>query len=132
MDRRYLTTLSVILLIAACTGDQGPMGPQGPPGPGAASIVMAGALDGEGLALIHLPASAGTIARPPNLACYMTTDPSSGFYTVIAVDRVRRTDDEETLGLIDGCFLIEHLDHVYVGIVSVPDGSFIIVATPTI
>ena len=135
MRRRILAVLSVLLLPAACTGDQGPMGPPGPPGPpgpGAASIVMAGALDAEGLALIHLPPSAGTIARPPNLACYMTTDPSSGFYTVIAIDRVRLLDDQEMLGIVDGCFLIEHLDHVDVGIVSVPDGAFIIVATPTV
>ena len=135
MVRRFLALLSITLLLAACTGDQGPAGPQGPPGPpgpGAASIVMAGALDGEGVARIHLPPAAGTIARPPNLACYMTPDPASGFYTIIAIDRVRRLDDEETLGLVDGCFLIQHLDHVDVGIVSVPDGSFIIVATPTV
>lgn len=137
MGRRLAAALSVILLLAACTGDQGPMGPEGPPGPpgpGAASIVVAGALDGEGVARIHLPPAAGTIVRPPNVACYRTADPASGFYTIIAVDRVRSLDDEgeETFGLVEGCFLIEHLDHVDVGIVSVPDGSFIIVATPTI
>lgn len=135
MGRRFLAALSVIPLMATCTGDQGPAGPQGPPGPpgpGAASIVLAGALDGEGLALIHLPPAAGTIARPPNVTCYTTADPSSGFYTIIAADRIRRLDEEETLGLVEGCFLIQHLDHVDVGIVSIPDGSFIVVATPTI
>ena len=135
MGRRYQAALSVTLLLAACTGDQGPAGPQGPPGPpgpGAASIVMAGALDGEGIALIHLPPAAGTIARPPNVTCYTTADPARGIYTIIAADRVRRLDDEETLGLVEGCFLIEHGDHVDVGIVSIPDGSFIIVATPTV
>lgn len=48
MGRRFPAVLSVTLLLTACTGDQGPMGPEGPPGPpgpGAASIVIAGALD---------------------------------------------------------------------------------------
>ncbi|MDE0393153.1 MAG: hypothetical protein OYK82_00090 [Gammaproteobacteria bacterium] len=137
MGRRFPAVLSVSLFLTACTGDQGPMGPEGPPGPpgpGAASIVMAGALDGEGIERIHLPPAAGTIARPPNVACYTTGDPASGLYTIVAVDRVRRLDDEgeATFPLLEGCFLGQHLDHVDVFIVSIPDGSFIIVATPTV
>ena len=95
---------------------------------------MAGALDADGEAFIHLPPAAGTIARPPNLVCYTTADPASGVYRIIAVDRVLIPDDEgeESPLLVDGCFMVEHGDHVDVAIFSVPDGSFIIVATPTI
>lgn len=137
MGRRFPAVLSVILLLTACTGDQGPMGPEGPPGPpgpGAASIVIAGALDGEGFARIHLPPAAGTMARPPNVACYTTAGPASGVYTIVAVDRVRRLDDEgeATFPLLEGCFLVNRLDHVEVVVVSVPGGMFIIVATPTV
>lgn len=136
MGRLVWAASSIALLLAACTGDQGPMGPAGPPGPpgpGAASIVMAGALDTDGEAFIHLPPAAGTIARPPNLACYTTADPVRGVYTIIAIDRVQRLDgEEESLGVVDACLLAGHENHVDVAIFSVPGGSFIIVATPTI
>ena len=132
MGRLVSAASAITLLLAACTGDEGPMGPTGPPGPpgpGAASIVMTGAFDEEGTGYLHLPPSAGTIARPPNVACYATSDPVRGVYRIIAGDWVL---DGEELKVVEACYMIEDGDHVDVGVISARGGSFVVVATPTI
>ena len=80
------------------------------------------------------PASRRRPCPPPTTFWTAPPGPASGVYTIVAVDRVRRLDDEgeATFPLLEGCFLVNRLDHVEVVVVSVPGGMFIIVATPTV
>ena len=107
----------------------GPQGPQGPPGPAAQSVVVTGTLDEDGLSGVHLPASAGTIASPPTVACYVTPDAAQGVYSIISSDLVLDVDD--VLVEVQTCLIGGHDDHVDVVIFSAPDWSFIIIATPS-
>ncbi len=133
MNRLALAVVTLTLL-AACKGDTGPMGPEGPPGPGAGSVVMTGTLDQNGFGQLHLPPSVGTIASPPNVACYVTADPAQGVYEIITSDWIAVSDSipgPEVLVQLQTCAIWGHTDHVDVGIGSFPSRSFIIVAAPS-
>ena len=89
---------------------------------------MSGALDPDGIGVVHLPSSVGTMASPPNVACYVTADAAQGAYSIIGSDFIL---DGEMLQFFEGCFLGAHDDHVDVVLLSGPSWSFIVVATPS-
>jgi len=98
-----IAIISLLLFVFACAGDQGPAGPTGPqgatgtqglPGPAGADgavnrVEVSGISNGTiwpGAALtLALPAVVGTDpTKPPAVAAYITSNPSSGLWLAIA------------------------------------------------
>jgi hypothetical protein len=73
---KTLLLLLAVAALGACKGPEGPMGPRGPAGsvgpagPGT-RLEFTGAIPAGGAITIPLPLSAGTLRKPPLLACYL-------------------------------------------------------------
>lgn len=116
--------LALVVLLAACEGPmgpEGPAGPQGPPGPIGPSgalgptgdtgpagpegrvnhLTVAGTLDFEGFALVHLPAAVGSLQRPPLITCYVAQSSSHTTWLIVA-----------TASGLGTCAISVHGDHL--------------------
>lgn len=107
-----LLPFAAVLILAACgsegpagpagpAGPQGPQGPAGPAGPagpqgiqglpgpsgtsGTTKVVLTAIANSSGSATVTLPAAVGAdFNKPPAVACYLTTDPTSGVWLTVS------------------------------------------------
>jgi hypothetical protein len=90
-----IIVLLLAATLAACKGPAGPAGPAGPTGaPGQAGpvgprgpsgstrLTFDGQADANGFVGYYLPAEAGTIADPPSVSCYVSSQRDGPFQQV--------------------------------------------------
>lgn len=92
---RRISILILLAILAACEGPAGPAGPAGPTGApgqtgpagpkgeaGTTRLTFDGQADATGFVGYYLPTEAGTIADPPAVSCYVSSQREGPFEQV--------------------------------------------------